>query len=135
MIFIAEQTTEPQSVLISQVIDAGSSLESKSKSKLYTKSDKCRRRKASTGGNERTLPDRDGLDGYEECKGGPVASDNDDCNDKEGWTVKKGRRRQDPLYSRKTFTTKPKTIIANPNPYGVIEEEETTEVTKATRTV
>jgi hypothetical protein len=126
MIFVAEQTIEPHSVLISQVAGIGPSSKSKSvsDSKPDTESGRRRRRKLSASGSEQILPDQDGIDGYEEFKGGPVTSGtsaDDDVDDKKGWTVKRGRRGQDPLYSRKTFTAKPKTIMVDSNPYGVIQ--------------
>jgi hypothetical protein len=127
MIFATEQTTEPQSVLISQSARIGPSPESKSVSdaKPATELGRRQRRKISVSRSEQKLPDQDGIDGYEECKGGPVTSGtraDEDVDDKEGWTVKKGRRGQDPLYSRETFTAKPKTIIKDSNLYGVIQE-------------
>jgi hypothetical protein len=78
-------------------------------------------------GREQILPDRDGIDGYEECKGGPAASGTinpENGDETEGWTIKKGRKGQDPLYSRKAFTARPKTITISANPYDVIQEED-----------
>jgi hypothetical protein len=117
--------SESQSVLISQTADIGPSAESKSvsESKSDTRSSRRRRKKLFADGREQILPDRDGIDGYEECKGEPVASGTtttEGVDENEGWTIKRGRKGQDLLYSRKTFTTRPKTIMVDANPYGVI---------------
>jgi hypothetical protein len=120
---------ESQSVIVNRTTDIRPSSESKpaSESKSDTRSSRRRRKKLLANGREQILPDRDGIDGYEECKGGPAASgtittENGDEND--GWTIKKGRRGQDPFYSRKAFTATSKTITISANPYDVIQEED-----------
>jgi hypothetical protein len=121
---------ESRSAKVNQTTDIRPSSESKpaSESKSDTRSRfRRRRKKLVADGREQILPDRDGIDGYEECKGGLAASgtittDNGDENDE--WTIKKGRKGQDPLYSRKAFTARPKTITISTNPYDVIQEED-----------
>jgi hypothetical protein len=120
---------ESRLAIVNQTTDIRPSSESNpaSESKSDTRSSRRRRKKLLAGGREQILPDRDGIDGYEECKGGPAASgtittDNGDEND--GWTIKKGRKGQDPLYSRKAFTARLKIITISANPYDVIQEED-----------
>jgi hypothetical protein len=120
--------TEPQSAVVNQITDARPSSESKptSEPKSDTRSSKCRKKKLIANSREQILPDQDGIDGYEECKGEPAArvtisTENGDEND--GWTIKKGRKGQDPLYARKAFTARPKTITISANPYVIQEED------------
>jgi hypothetical protein len=112
--------------MISQAMDAGPRSESKSGSESNpdTKPRRRRRKKLFANGGEQVLPDRNGIDGYEECKGHDKTGTDEDADDKEGWTVKKGKKGQDPLYARKAFTARPKTITISANPYDVIQEED-----------
>jgi hypothetical protein len=116
---------EPQSMIVNQTTDIRPSSESKPASKPDTRSSRRRKKKLVADSREQIPPEQDGIDGYEECKGVPTASGTTTTEDgNDGWTIKKGRKGRDPLYSRKELTARPKTITVNANPYDVIQEED-----------